>query len=59
MQQDNGGFVRVIDVPGLGGEAVLAKTSAGTVLLLDPTMSREERMDCMVQVLERDDPVAI
>jgi hypothetical protein len=45
--------VRVIDVPGLGDEAVIAETDSGTILLLDPDMPADDRMDCMHQVMER------
>jgi len=44
--------VRVIDVPGLGPEAIIADMSTETIVLLDPMMSVEDRMDCMNQALE-------
>lgn len=59
MQHHSGGFVRVIDVPGLGCEGVLVDTSTETILLLDPSMPRDSRMDCMVQAMgEQEDRLA-
>jgi hypothetical protein len=51
-EQHQGSNIRVIDVPGLGPEAIIADMSTETIVLLDPLMSCEDRMDCMAQALE-------
>lgn len=45
------GSFRVVEIAGLGEEAVIVETDTIRLLLIDPSLSHEDRIDILGQVM--------
>lgn len=50
-QMNRQGSFRVVEIAGLGEEAVIVETDTIRLLLIDPSLSHEDRIDILGQVM--------